>query len=161
MRILQLCCFNNDWSASIEVVSIDIRTGTNVFSISPSYVQQFDFVIGAPPCTQFSKANCNRWVPFPREVLIAQQVFKLCMHSKTWLIENPPGRIEKFLPGLSLFRIMTFQDPFHNKESVLYSNRLFIQPFTSRYGKTPHTNNRLLRLKFSPGLIPFLESQLF
>ena len=57
MKILQLCCFTNHWNKKHEVESWDLRNKKNLFDIPDGYPAQFDIVVAAPPCVQFTKAN--------------------------------------------------------------------------------------------------------
>jgi hypothetical protein len=52
------------------------------------------------------------------------------------LFENPPGRIESFIPSLSNYRLLTWRGNITNKEYVLYGNVLILQrPVIGRFGK--------------------------
>ncbi len=143
MKVLQLCFVSNLWPSSFDVTSIDIKTGSNVLDLPLDFGSLFDFIVAAPPCDQFTKANSLNWLDFPEDfVSVARHCFMLCVASgKPWLFENPPGRIETFLPGLSHFRVATWHGSITNKEYVVYSNFLFMFPYSSRYGKPGSINN--------------------
>lgn len=143
MKVLQLCCVSNLWPASFDVHSIDIKTGTNVLSLPVNYGRNFDLICSAPPCDQFTKANSHNWLSYPGHfVEIAQHCFDISIQSgKFWFLENPPGRIEKFITGLSSYRLMTWQGVKSNKEYVIYGNFLIMSSKVKRYGKPSSVNN--------------------
>lgn len=143
MKILQLCCFSNLWSSIHDVTSIDLKTGQNVLSLSDDFGKNFDLIVSAPPCTQFTKANNLRWNPYPAtQVKIAEKCFLISLRSGSkWFIENPPGRLETFLPGLSYYRLYTWHGGKTNKEYVIYSNFLMLFSIFPRYGKPGSVNN--------------------
>lgn len=143
MKILQLCFFQNRWPSEHFVKSIDIKTGRSVFDLPYGYGKKFDLVISAPPCDQFTKANALSWDKSPDYFIkVAQVCFNISIESgKPWLMENPPGRIETFLPGLKQFRLLTWHGNVTNKEYVVYGNMLLLAPYSFRYGKPGSVNN--------------------
>jgi site-specific DNA-cytosine methylase len=143
MKILQLCCFSNLWPSIHQVTSIDIKTGTDVLTLSQDYGKDFDLICAAPPCDQFTKANQHNWEIYPDYFIkVAQKCFYICTRSnKFWFIENPPGRIEKLIPGLTQYRQITWQGLRTNKEYVIYSNFLILTNKFKRYGKPGSINN--------------------
>lgn len=162
MKILQLCCFTNLWSKNHYVESIDLRLGKNVFDIAPDYGKKFDLIVSAPPCDQFTKANAQNWVNNPSMYLsIAYKCFLISLNSnKYWILENPPGRIDKLIPELKPFRRVTWVCPQFNKEYVLYSNMLLLKAYTQRYGKGTSINNltKKQREAWLPELVEYFES---
>ncbi len=143
MKILQLCCFTNLWPAVHQVESVDLRTGRNILDLPYNYGQSFDLVVSAPPCDQFTKANSLSWINSPDLFIeIAQKCFDISIFSgKPWLLENPPGRIETFIPALTRYRIATWHGAITNKEYVVYSNMLLMFAQVKRYGKPGSVNN--------------------
>lgn len=96
----------------------------------------------APPCTDFSCAGAQYWqakdarpAPHGYEALTSQTEYSvalvyLCEELRArydwtfWTLENPPGRLEKLVPGLKPFRRHVFQ-PYqygdaHTKKTILY-----------------------------------------
>jgi len=138
MNVLQLCCFTNFWP-DCEVESWDLRNGRDIFNIPDGYANNFDLVCAAPPCDQFTKANSHSWDQYPEHFIkIALRCFEICLQSKSkWFLEQPPGRIETFIPELSKFRTILWKSPSSNKEYVIYSNFLILQTTSSRYGRNP------------------------
>jgi hypothetical protein len=163
MRILQLCCFTDLWHSIHEICSIDLKTGNDVLDLYDDFGKEFDLIVSAPPCTQFTKANSLSWVPFPElYIRIAKKCFDISILSgKFWLLENPPGRIEKFLPGLTKFRMLTWSDFRTNKEYIVYSNFLILST-GPRYGKPGSTNNLTKKQaeKWQPDFIADVERSL-
>jgi hypothetical protein len=163
-KILQLCCFSNHWGNGFEVENIDISEGKNVLDLDDNYGRDFDFILSAPPCTQFTKANNHNWVVYPElDVKIAKKCLEISLNSyKPFVLENPPGRIEKLIPALTNFRALTLNDIMTNKEWVLYSNTLLISSGLFRYRKGKSINNLTLqnRLEYPTYFIETLKQML-
>jgi len=119
-------------------------------------------VLAAPPCDQFTKANSAHWEKEPRYFhQVANRCFQLCIWSGCyWVLENPPGRIENFIPELKKFRQLTYQDRDSNKEYVLYSNRLLISAKNPRYGKNKniHAWDKSIREMWTPSLVDLIKN---
>lgn len=164
MRILQLCCFTNFWSAQHTVVSYDLRLKLNIFDIAPDYPKSFDLVVSAPPCDQFTKVNSQNWLPYPWDYIrIAKKCLDVSLNSgANWILENPPGRIEKFIPELKQYRRLTWTCAKSNKEYVLYSNMLLLKKYNVRYGKKTSINNltKKQREAWLPELVSYFESSI-
>lgn len=163
MKILQLCCFSNKWKDSHDIENIDLSIGKDVFSLPNDYGKGFDFILAAPPCTQFTKANSSKWLEFPEDyVNIALKCFIICLESgKPWVLENPPGRITKFIEELKPYRMVTLSDIDTNKEWVLYSNILLTRPNNPRYGKKSINNFGIVKRNEYPRYFyEYLEQQL-
>lgn len=148
IKILQLCCVSNLWPEWAEVTSIDIQTGHNVLDLPSDFGKNYDFICSAPPCDQFSKANSLGWAHHPTNFInIAKKCLEISQNSgKYWFLENPPGRIEKFIPELTEYRLMTWHGTRTNKEYVIYGNFLVMSNKVRRYGK-PGTINNYSKLK--------------
>ena len=160
MKILQLCFFTNLWPSDQKVLSIDTKFGLNVLNLSNNFGRQFDLILSAPPCDQFTKANSLNWSLSPDYFIsVAKKCFDISTASgKPWLLENPPGRIESFLPGLRQYRITTWSGTRSNKEYVVYSNYLLIYARSSRYGKPGSNSNfsKRQREKWTPEFYEFV-----
>jgi hypothetical protein len=143
MKVLQLCCISNLWPSYLSVESHDIKTGSNVLNLPLDYGKAFDLIVSAPPCDQFTKSNSHNWNIYPAYFIsVALHCFNISINSgKHWLLENPPGRIESFLPGLKQFRLITWHGNVTNKEYIIYTNMLLMFQFTKRYGKPGSINN--------------------
>jgi len=161
MKILSLC-FCNDYFEDHSNKLIDKKNGLDVLDLPSDFGAQYDLILAAPPCDQFTKANARHWEDSPEYfVNVAFKCLEICILSrKPWVLENPPGRIVKFLPGLIFYRQLTFQDSDSNKEYVLYSNELLLQPFTKRYGKDKniHAWDKSIREMWTPGLVNLIKN---
>lgn len=162
MKILQLCCFSNFWNPGHQVESHDLKTGSDVRSLPRDYGKNFDLVCAAPPCDQFTKANSHHWVVSPRDYIeIAQACFDICRSSSGfWFLENPPGRIEDFLSGLTQFRVITWHGILTNKEYVIYSNFLILSQYCNRYGKSNIPLSKVEREIWQHDLIDTINSSI-
>lgn len=159
MKILQLCCFSNLWGYDHTVTSIDLKFGSDVLQIPDDFGKGFDLVVSAPPCIQFTKANNLSWEIYPDYfVSVALKCFSISLVSGArWFLENPPGRIEKFIPGLSQYRLCTWFGHLTNKEYVIYSNFLMLFCLNQRYGK-PGSVSNLSKTKRDLWQPDFIES---
>ena len=142
-KVLQLCFVSNLWPLNYQVTSIDVKSGRNVLDLSNDYGRSFDFICSSPPCDQFTKANALAWSKSPDYFIsVAKKCFDICINSGVpWIFENPPGRIETFIPDLTSFRIATWHGELTNKEYIVYSNFLFLFSPAKRYGKPGSINN--------------------
>jgi hypothetical protein len=143
MKILQLCCHSQLWGTGHEVESHDLITGSDILDLPVDYGKSFDLIVSAPPCDQFSKANSLNWQIYPDYfVKVARQCLEISIRSgQNWFLENPPGRIETFLPELTKFRAGTWHGNLTNKEYIIYSSFLVLIPYVKRYGKPGSINN--------------------
>lgn len=155
MEILQLCCFSNLWPSDCNVTSFDLKLGLNVFDLPDNYGKDFDLVVAAPPCTQFTKANSSKWLSFPKDdILLADKCFRICRSSsRYWFLENPPGRLPSFLPGLIRFRTLTWSGGITNKEYVIFSNFLILYAYFNRYGKNVIARSKINREIWQPDFV--------
>lgn len=160
MNILQLCCFSDLWHSRHDVTSIDLKHGIDIMNLSDDIGKEFDFIVSAPPCVQFSKVNAQRWNDNPKLYIdIAKKCFRISVNSGAgWMLENPAGRIETFLPELTCYRIVTWCGGLTNKEYVIYSNMMVLTS-GARYGKiSTHSNSsRKQRDRWQPDFISDIE----
>jgi site-specific DNA-cytosine methylase len=164
IKILQLCCFTNLWDDRFEVESWDLRLGSNIFNCPDDRGSYFDFILAAPPCDQYTKANYHNWLLSPGHF---NNITKKCLEiidlsrGVPFVLENPPGRIEQFFPALRSFRVITFRVPNSNKEYVLYSNILLCAAARKRYGfKSEYNKTKKGRETYSKEFINFLTDHL-
>lgn len=159
MKILQLCCFTDLWNSIHEVESIDLKLGLDIFNYPDEYASEFDLVCAAPPCDQFTIANNLRWQNSPDYFIeVAKKCFSMCLNTGLyWFLENPPGRIEKFIPELTKYRIITWTGSRTNKQYVIYGNFLIIARPAKRYGKANINRNKKIREIWQPDLIENIE----
>jgi len=161
MNILQLCFFTDLWHSKHSVTSIDIKTGIDILTLSDDVGKEFDFIVAAPPCDQFTLAAAWMWEKYPDYFIkVAKKCYQICINSgKEWIYENPPGRIEKFLPELKPYRIMTWQSSYCNKQYVIYSNLLFMTGHNERYGHSSKVHNQAKKTReaWLPELVKDIE----
>lgn len=142
MRVLQLCMFTNHWGSDFDVESYDIRNGKNVLDLPDCYGNDFDFILSAPPCTQFTKVNNRNWLDNPfQDIEIVRKCLRISLLShKPFVLENPPGRLTRLVPELEYIRLFNLNDLQTNKEWILYGNVKI--PFSPgcRYGKKTINN---------------------
>lgn len=162
MNILQLCFVSDLWHSRHNVISIDIKNGIDVLDLSDDIGKEFDLIVAAPPCDQFTHASAWMWDNYPEYFIrIARKCFDICLLSGAiWFYENPPGRIEKFLPALTKYRLLTWQSPDTNKEYVIYGNRIILN-CNERYGsETKFPRSKRLRELWHPSLVRDIENSL-
>lgn len=163
LKILCLCIFSNKFSIDCDVTNYDISIGKEIFYCNDSEGKDYDLILAAPPCTQFTKANNKNWQEFPeKEINIVLKCLLICIKSKKpWILENPPGRIEKLIPELKQFRQITLSDKETNKEWVLYSNLPLTRPNNNRYGKKSINNfGKIKRNEYPEYFYEYIESQI-
>jgi len=163
MRILQLCVFTNLWEPGNKVNSIDLKNGKDIFQLKEEeYINQYDLICAAPPCDQFTKANALNWEVYPDlYIKTAKKCLDICRKSlKYWFLENTPGRIERFIPELKQYRVITWRDYDTNKEYVIYSNFMIVQQQQLRYGKEVIKRNKTIREEWRKALITDIEKSL-
>jgi site-specific DNA-cytosine methylase len=159
MKILALCFFSNIFPDH-SVEKWDLKDGKDVLTLPDNYGQGFDLILAAPPCDQFTKSNALNWVEYPDKfIAIAEKCFKICVLSgKNFVYENPPGRIELFIPDLKKYRVLNWRGYVTNKEYILYSNVLILH-LTSikRYGRKNICRSKIIRELWQPDLIETLK----
>jgi len=158
-RILQLCCFNNLWSDKYQVESHDLKSGKDIFNLPDHYGKNFDLVAAAPPCNQFTVANNRNWKDFPTlEVSIAKKCFAICQHCDKWFLETTIGKIEKFLPELSKYRIGIWQSRVTCKNHTIYSNILLLFPYQKGKKSIVETRSVTWRESWQPDFVDDLQN---
>lgn len=160
MKILGLCVFKNHWSTEHQVDLIDLRHGRDVLSLPNDYGKDYDLVLASPPCEQFTKANQHNWEVFPRYyVEVAEKCLWICEQSKKpWLLENVPGRIEKFIPALTKYRVATWQSRISGKQYNVYSNMLMLFPIQKKGNETINNYTKNKRQLWQPDFIDDINS---
>lgn len=144
MKILQLCIHSNLWHPSHQVTSIDLRIQSDIMKLPPQLTDHFDIICAAPPCDQFTRAGSLHWIHYPEHfILLASHCLNICLSNDCkWFLEQPPGRIEKFIPLLKSYRQATVRIPGSNKEYIIYGNFFIPQPHYKRYTGTRSENNK-------------------
>lgn len=147
MRILQLCCFTNLWSTDHEVESIDLKNGKNVLDLPDNYGKSFDLVCASPYCRQFTRASAWIWKDYPdNDIQLVKKCLTICLSTgKYWFLENPPGRIEFFIPELKKYRILVWSGSITGKQYVVYGNFILLTPGYRRKVGIPYPRKKELR----------------
>ena len=131
--ILSLCDFSGVWSApyreaGYNVIQIDLqRDGQDVRLMEWSHVVHG--VLAAPPCTVFCRAGAWLWPKWGNKGLLhGLSIVDACLRIITvcqpafWALENPPGRLDKYLgPPSFSFQPWEFGDPW-TKQTYLWGN---------------------------------------
>lgn len=136
--ILDLCGGTGAWSlpyseAGYEVILFDTkdlgRAGDVRFLELDSLPENVHGILAAPPCTHLSGSGARWWKGKGDEALIeALSIVDACIrivHLKTpvfWALENPVGRLTKFLGKPKMyFNPCDFGDPY-TKKTCLWGN---------------------------------------
>ena len=106
--ILSLCDYSGTWSApyceaGYKVIRVDLKRGQDVrlleFQNEPVHG-----ILCAPPCTEFAVSGARWWAEKGEDALLdALSISDACLRAvaiyspKWWVLENPVGRLKKFL----------------------------------------------------------------
>jgi len=111
--ILSLCDYSGVWSqpyvdAGYDVRRYDIQHGQDIRLLE--YPGKVHGILAAPPCTKFCRPGARLWEEWGEEglreglsVVDACARFVAVCRPRWWALENPPGRLDKYLgkPALS------------------------------------------------------------
>lgn len=113
--IYSLFDFTGNWSepyrkAGYDVVMIDLKKGADIRLLEIP-VKQVHGIIAAPPCTDFCQAGAQYWKRKDKsgetikslELIGATCRFILACSPVFWVIENPVGRLNKWLGRPKMF----------------------------------------------------------
>lgn len=120
--ILSLCDYSGVWSqpyldAGYEVVRIDLEHGQDVRLLE--FQGSVHGVLAAPPCRVFCRPGARLWQQWGDvQLLDGLSIVDACLRIVAvcrpawWALENPPGRLDKFLgPPAFEFHPWHFGDP--------------------------------------------------
>lgn len=120
--ILSLCDYTGSWSqpyadAGYEVIRIDLAHGQDVrLTVPPSRPVQG--ILAAPPCTVFANSG-SRWSRTDDEMREGLSVVDACLRlviatrPKWWALENPVGKLRRYLgPPSLIFQPNDYGDPY-------------------------------------------------
>jgi hypothetical protein len=142
--ILSLCDYSGAWSApyreaGYDVRQIDLKNGGDIrlleYIDAPIYG-----ILAAPPCTEFAVSGARWWAEKGEGALIdALALVDACLRPvalyrpKFWVLENPVGRLNKYLGAPSfVFNPCDYGDAY-TKKTCLWGS--FVPPlplFTSQ-----------------------------
>jgi hypothetical protein len=120
--ILSLCDYTGTWSAPYEqagfdVMRVDLQHGGDVRLLNfPGPVHG---ILAAPPCRVFCRPSARLWKQWgDAELLDGLSIVDACLRLVAlcnpvwWALENPPGRLDRFLgPPRFAFHPCDFGDP--------------------------------------------------
>ena len=125
--ILSLCDYSGTWSApyadaGYEVICIDIKHGFDV-RLFESLNSPVKGVLAAPPCTDFSSSGARWWKEKGDQALLdSLAIVDACarivlVHKpKWWALENPVGRLRRWLGEPKIrFQPCDYGDPYTKK----------------------------------------------
>lgn len=121
--ILSLCDYSGTWSepysaAGYDVVRVDLQRGQDVRLLElPRNVHG---ILAAPPCRVFCRPSARLWKQWGDvELLEGLSIVDACArivlfcNPEWWAMENPPGRLDKFIgPPSFAFHPCDFGDPY-------------------------------------------------
>lgn len=104
--VLSLCDYSGSWSepyerAGYDVRRVDLQLGGDVRAM-PHVGTPVRGILAAPPCERFTRLSAPSWSRDP-EPLEALAVVDACLRAVAlydpawWALENPPGRLSKWL----------------------------------------------------------------
>jgi hypothetical protein len=151
LAVLSLCDFTGNWSrpyqdAGYDVRQIDLQHGDDVrlFEALPYPVRG---VLAAPPCTDFASSGARWWEGKGEQaVLDGLALVDACCRiilihrPQWWVIENPIGRLNKWLGDpVMLFDPADYGDPY-TKRTCLWGrfNAPFKAPVMATEGSKMH-----------------------
>jgi hypothetical protein len=105
--ILSLCDFTGNWGQqyadAYEVVQVDLMHGGDV-RLLPYRNVRVHGIIAQPPCTHFAGSGARWWAAKGEAALLdGLSVVDACLRAvaiyrpKWWVLENPVGRLRKYL----------------------------------------------------------------
>lgn len=142
--ILDLCGGTGSWSAPYKKAGYDVRLITlpdyNVLTYKPP--SNVYGVLAAPPCTHFSIACSRLWKEkdLNGDTQKALEIVYACMriieksNPRFWALENPKGRLYKYIGAPSLVVNMSDFGAPYVKPTLLWGNfniMLIRGPYTS------------------------------
>jgi len=155
LRILSLCDHSGIWSApykdaGYEVVTIDIQHGQDVRLLK--YLGDVRGIIAQPPCTEFASSGARWWqskgeAPLLQALAVVDACTRVILaHNPVWwVLENPIGRLSRFLaPAQYVFHPHQYGDTY-TKRTNLWGHFAMPQPLH----RTVTEPNKILRM--SPG----------
>jgi hypothetical protein len=153
LTILSLFDFTGNWSrpyreAGYDVRQIDLKHGEDVrlFEALPYPVRG---VLAAPPCTEFAGSGARWWAGKGEEVLLdglstvdAACRIILIHRPQWWVIENPVGRLNRWLgEPVMLFDPADYGDAY-TKRTCLWGR--FNAPYKARVPATEGSRMHLM-----------------
>lgn len=133
LTILSLCDFTGAWSrpyleAGYDVRKVDIKHGDDV-RLFEALSHPVRGVLAAPPCTHLAGSGARWWAQKGESALLdALAIVDACIRivavhqPKWWVLENPVGRLNRWLgPPRLVFNPCDYGDPY-TKKTLLWGN---------------------------------------
>lgn len=131
--ILSLCDYSGEWSkpyreAGYEVRQLDLKFGNDIRLCE--YQGQVHGILAAPPCTAFAGSGAQYWPEKDADgrTLEGLGIVDACLRfvavcsPQWWVLENPVGRLRKWLgPPKLIFQPHEFGDAY-TKRTCLWGN---------------------------------------
>ncbi len=128
--ILSLCDHSSNWSrpyaeAGYDVLKIDLQSGSDVRLMG--YLNQpVHGILAAPPCDHFALSGARWWASKGEGALLdGLAIVDACLRAvaiyrpEWWALENPKGRLSKFLgPPAWAFDPCEFGDPWTKRTQL-------------------------------------------
>lgn len=160
--ILSLFDYKKTWSKpyeenGYEVVIIDLKHGVDIITWNYKLYKPKHFygILAAPPCTDFAGSGARWWKEKDKDgrtnyscILIHQTLAIIkYFNSEFWALENPVGRIEKLVPEMKQYRLLSFNpcdfgDPY-TKKTILYGK---FNPFLTYKPVKPTEGSKMHKL---------------
>jgi len=134
--ILDLCGGTGGWSApyanaDYQVITYDLKTGTDIrlLEYDEGVFPKVHGILAAPPCTHFCISGAKYWKQKGIQAIYeglsivdaCLRVISIC-HPKWWALENPVGRLRKWLgPPTLIFDPYEYGDDY-KKKTCLWGN---------------------------------------
>jgi hypothetical protein len=105
--ILSLCDYSGTWSApyraaGYDVLQVDLQHGQDVRTLE--YPGPVHGILAAPPCRVFCRPGARLWEQWgDKELCEGLSLVDACLRfvavcqPRWWVLENPPGRLDRFL----------------------------------------------------------------
>jgi len=153
LAILSICDYTGNWSRpyreeGYDVRQIDIKNGEDarLFEALPYPVRG---VLAAPPCTDFAGSGARWWKDKGQDSLLdALSIVDACCRiilihrPQWWVIENPVGRLNRYLGDpVMLFDPSDYGDPY-TKKTCLWGR--FNQPMKLKVEATEGSKMHLM-----------------
>lgn len=140
--VLSLCDYSGNWcepyrAAGYDVRQVDLQHGGDIRLLE--FPGKVHGILAAPPCRVFCRPGARLWKQWGEsELLDGLSIVDACLRIVAlcspawWALENPPGRLHRFLgPPAFAFHPCDFGDPY-TKHTYLWGR--FAEPT-----KTPVT----------------------
>lgn len=120
--------------AGYIVIQVESKLGLPLSNFLYTYIDKSRVhgILAAPPCVDFTKAGSSTWNKkdvsgeTQKSVKLVLNVLEIVeyFNPSFWVLENPPGRLEKLIPLLKKYRLLSFQPYYYNdpysKYTILY-----------------------------------------